>query len=339
MAGLAAVAPALLLAAASATEHAVVADSRPFAGSMATVTIVAPADAPVQGALDAAFAELSRVDEVMNEWRPESPLSRLNAAAGTGAWTPLPADLCGVLRAALRGAERTGGLFDPTWAALRSLWRFEPGATPPDDEALSRRCALVDWRKLQLRADARGGCRARLPRPGMAVGLGGIAKGWAVDAAVAALRRRGHSSFVVQAGGDLYAAGSRGEVPWMVGIRDPRGPVGSRFAELAVRDRAFSTSGDYEHAFEAGGKRYHHVLDPRTCRPAPASRSVTILARTAVEAEILGKAAFITGGEEGLALVRRAGAAAVIVTAGNRVLVSPSLRARLRLVHEPSPGP
>jgi thiamine biosynthesis lipoprotein len=337
MAGIASIASALLLGAASDASLGLITDSRPFAGSMASITLVAPEGAEAERALEAAFSELARVDQVMNEWRPESPLSRLNAAAGTSAWTRLPRDLCHVLRAALRGARHTGGLFDPTWAALRPLWRFEPGSAPPADEDLARQCSLVGWKHLQLRKDA-GGCQARLPRRGMAVGLGGIAKGWAVDAAVAALRRHRQSSFVVQAGGDLFAAGRRGDEPWRVGIRDPRGPVGSAFAEVEVRDRAFSTSGDYEHFFEVADRRYHHLIDPRTCRPAPASRSVTVLARTAVEAEILGKAAFIAGGDAALALVRRAGAAAVIVTADNRLLISESLRPRLRLARPPSPG-
>jgi thiamine biosynthesis lipoprotein len=337
MAALAAIVSAVLAGAAAAVPLDVVRDSRPFAGSMASITLVATEGLEAEAALDAAFAALARVDLVMNEWRPESPLSRLNAAAGTRAWTRLPPDLCDVLRAALRGARQTGGLFDPTWAALRTLWRFEPGSAPPEEGDLARQCSLVGWQHLQLR-DEPGGCRARLPRRGMAVGLGGIAKGWAVDAAVAALRRRGHSSFVVQAGGDLFAAGRRGDEPWRVGIRDPRGPAASAFAEVEVHDRAFSTSGDYEHFFVVAGARYHHILDPRTCRPAPASRSVTVLARTGVEAEILGKAAFIAGGEEGLALVNRAGAAAVIVTADNRVLVSGSLRPKLRLARQPSPG-
>jgi thiamine biosynthesis lipoprotein len=96
-----------------------------------------------------------------------------------------------------------------------------------------------------------------------------------------------------------------------------------------VADRAFSTSGDTEHAFVQGGRRYHHLIDPRTCMPATASRQVTVLARTAVEAEIVGKAAFVAGGRDALAMAARFGAGAVVVTASGEVLASPELAARL----------
>src|SRR5207244_2956501 len=94
-------------------------------------------------------------------------------------------------------------------------------------------------------------CRVRLAKPGMKLGLGGIAKGWGVDQAVARLRSLGFRDFFVQAGGDLYAAGKKDEHPWRVGIRDPRGPPEKTFALLDVSDAAFSTSGDYEHFFVA----------------------------------------------------------------------------------------
>jgi thiamine biosynthesis lipoprotein len=169
------------------------------------------------------------------------------------------------------------------------------------------------------------------------VGLGGLAKGWGVDRAVAVLRGRGLRDFTVQAGGDLYAAGTRGGRPWLVGVRDPRGAPGDAFAYLEVRDAAFSTSGDSERFAVVDGVRYHHVVDPRNCRPATASRQVTVLAPTALDAEILGKAVFIAGGEEGLALAAREGASAVIVTAGNDVVASAGLSARLERVRPPSP--
>jgi FAD:protein FMN transferase len=267
-----------------------------------------------------------RVDRVMNEWRPDSPLSALNASASAGRWTWLPSDLCQVLQLSVAGAERTGGLFDPTWAALRALWEFGTGGStePPSDRAVADVCPLVSYRGLDIAA-GREGCRA-----GMQVGLGGIAKGWAVDRAVAALRARGLRDFTVQAGGDLYVAGHRQARPWVTGIRDPRGTADEPFASVEVTDHAFSTSGDYEHFFVSGARRYHHIIDPRTCRPAQASRSVSVFARTATDAEILSKAPFIRGGREGLALVERAGAAAVIVTADNEVLVSRALAHRIR---------
>ena len=320
----------------------VYAETRPIMSTLVTVTVAAAPRGKATAAAEAAFAAFTHVEEVMNEWRPASPLSSLNVAAGSGRWVEMPGDLCQVLRIGRDGARRTGGLFDPTWAALRGLWRFGEAEVPsvPPPEMIAARCPLVAWRDLELEpapGSAAGPCRARLARHGMQVGLGGLAKGWAVDRAVAELRRRGLSDFVVQAGGDLYAAGGHGGRPWTVGVRDPRGPPDEAFAWLDVSDRAFSTSGDYERFFVVDGVRHHHILDPRTCRPAEASRSASVLAASAVEAEILGKAVFILGGEAGLRLAEQEGAAALLVTSANRVMASPALQARVRLERAPSP--
>jgi FAD:protein FMN transferase len=319
---------ALLVTLATVPGGAAVTETRPMMGSIVTVTIVAREPAEAAPAIEAAFARFARVDAVMNEWRPESALSRLNAASGRG-WVQLPADLCEVLRIAKDAAEETAGRFDPTWAALSDLWRFDGAPRVPDPNEVRRRCPLVDHAALRLRPRRGGGCDARLLRRGMRVGLGGIAKGWAVDEAAKALRALGFRDFLLQAGGDLYAAGRRGDVPWRIAIRDPDAKESDGIAALDVSDRAFSTSGDDEHGFVAEGRRYHHVIDPRTCVPAPATRAVTVLARTAVRAEIATKAAFVEGGEGGLALAGALGVEAVIVTASGEVLASPGIGPRL----------
>jgi thiamine biosynthesis lipoprotein len=320
-------APALLASAAAPPPGLLLlSETRPQFGSLATVTVVTADPRLARVGIEAAFAQLDRVDWAMNEWRPDSPLTALNEAAGRG-WTALPGDLCAALAAAKDGAERTGGRFDPTWAALSDLWRFDGTGKVPPGPVLRARCPLVNHRALLLRPRG-SACEARLERAGMRVGLGGLAKGWAVDAAARALRALGIGDFLLQAGGDLYAGGSRGGEPWRVGIRDPRGD-GSALASLDVSDRAFSTTADSEHFFVEGGRRYHHVIDPRTCAPAPGTRSVTVLARTAVDAEILGKAAFIAGGRGALDLARAWGAAVVEVTASGEVLASPEIAGRL----------
>jgi FAD:protein FMN transferase len=319
------------------------AETRPAMSTVVTITVAAPPEPATLAAVDAAFAVFARVEAVMNEWSPDSPLSALNAAAGSGVPVPLPGDLCQVLRAARDGASRTGGLFDPTWAALRGIWRFGDGdpARVPSDAEVARACALVSWRDLVVDPPGTPGddspCTARLARAGMQVGLGGIAKGWGVDQAVTELRRRGLRDFTVQAGGDLYASGTRGGEPWRIGIRDPRGAPGDAFASLPVRDAAFSTSGDSERFFVLDGRRYHHVVDTRTCRPATASRQASVLAPTALEAEILGKAVFAAGGPDGLALAERNGSTAVVVTSENEVVASPALSGRLDVARPPAP--
>ena len=163
--------------------------------------------------------------------------------------------------------------------------------------------------------------------------LGGIGKGYAVDRAAAIMRGRGIKDFMIQSGGDLYVAGSRGDRPWRAGIQDPRGPAGSIFAAMDLTDSAFSTSGDYERSFMKDGRRYHHIIDPDSGEPAQGSRSVTIVTPRAVVADGLSTGVFILGPEKGMALIEKLqGVEGVIVTGSNNLLVSSGLARRL-VVH------
>jgi thiamine biosynthesis lipoprotein len=132
------------------------------------------------------------------------------------------------------------------------------------------------------------------------------------------------ADFLVEAGGDLYAGGRRAGRPWEIGIRDPRGAPGSRIATLYVSDEAVSTAGDHEHFLVERGRRYH-VIDPRTCRPAQASRAATVVAARAVDSEILSNAVFVAGGRRGLRLAAQEAARALVVTAQGELLSSPGL--------------
>ena len=299
-----------------------------------TVVIADPlAEPALTQAFEEVFAVFAGIEKTMNEWEPDSALGRINASAG-GKPVASPAPLCEVIRLSLDGAKRTAGLFDPTWAALKSVWRFGDTDEPrvPSAEAVKKGCALVGYGDVELKPgeDPRdGSCQVRLRRAGMKLGLGGVVKGWGVDQAVGRLRARGLKNFFIQAGGDLYFGGKNGARAWRAGIRDPRGPPDQIFAMMEITDRAFSTSGDYEHFFVVDDVRYHHIIDLRTCWPASASRSVTVLARSATDAEFLTKSAFILGGDKGLALVESLGAAAVIVDSGGKLHVSKSIEGQL----------
>jgi FAD:protein FMN transferase len=310
--------------------------SRRMASGNVTLLVSGASEAATTRAFEVVVEELLQMEAVLNEWRPDTALSAINREAG--AWVASPAPLCEVVRASISWAEKTGGLFDPTWAALRDVWRFGTAAEAivPARATVQERCALVSWRKVEIQPTA-DACRIRLARRGMQLGLGGVAKGWAVDRAVTRLRSLGFKDFLLRAGGDLYAAGRRGQRPWRVGIRDPRGTATASFAFVEVEDAAFSTSGDYEHFFLVEGVRYHHLIDPRTCEPSRASRSATVLARTALEAEFLTKATFIAGGAEGLALAERFGASAVLIGPANELHVSKALAPRLQVEHPPTP--
>jgi FAD:protein FMN transferase len=277
---------------------------------------------------DSAFAIFNRIDAVMNEWKDTSPLAQINARAAD-APVSAPADLCEVIGLSLEGAKKTNGLFDPTWAALRDVWKFSGEGSVPDAGMVAARCKLVSWRDVEVKplepATPEAACTVRFKKPGMKLGLGGIVKGWGVDQAVKHLRSVGYQNFFVQAGGDLYLAGKVGDRGWKAGIRDPRGPESKTFARTEASDTTFSTSGDYEHFFIENGVRYHHLIDPRTCQPARRSISATVLAKSAVEAEYLTKATFILGWPEGQKLAASSGAKLVLVDADGGVHFSPEL--------------
>lgn len=298
-------------------------------GTRADLLLDAPDEASARASGLAVRDELDRIEALMSEWRPDSPLSAINAAAGRGK-VAVPAELYELIARALELARLSGGTFDPSWAAMKGVWKFGDAqdGTVPDDATIEAKRQLVNHADVLLDPEERS---VLLKRAGMALGLGGIAKGHAVDRVVALLRARGLRNFTVKIGGDLYAAGKKGGArPWSVGIQDPRDKA-KIFAALELTDASFSTSGDYERAFVKDGVRYHHIIDPRTGRPATASRSVTARCRDALTADSVTKPVFLLGPEAGLAFAAKLGCDVVIVDAKNVVHVSPGL-ATLRWV-------
>ncbi len=262
------------------------------------------AEVSVQGlanpgdALDAAFAALDRVDRCMSLWKPDSELSRLNAS-GSG---QVSAELLAVLKAAREVAQDSGGAFDPTVEPLvRAAGHL---GEPPRTLTRKERAALlarVGLRHLHL--DDSG--RVWLDT-GTRLDLGGIAKGYAVDLALEALRQQGARSGVVELGSSSLAAfGSS----ISVAVRDPELEAAPPWASLELADRALSTSG--------GDQRPGHILDPRSGRPASGVLAATVLAKTAMEADALSTAVFVLGAREGLALLERRQAAGLVLIREN----------------------
>jgi FAD:protein FMN transferase len=296
-------------------------------------------DVRADAAFAAVFHEFDRLDAMMSVWKEGSDILRLNAAAGVRA-VPASAETREVLKTAREVSDMTGGRFDVTFGALSGLWKFanqDKDNTIPDRREVLERLPLINYRDVEV--DDRAGT-AFLKRKGMRVNLGGIGKGYAVDRSVDILRRSGLRDFLIQAGGDMYVAGRRGDRPWRLGIRDPRGPADKSFAMLDLTDGTFSTSGDYERFFIKDGRRYHHIIDLTAGEPARGCRSVTLVTERAVIADALAKGVFILGPDEGMALIERTpGVQGVIVSAKNEVLISSGLRGRLMLLAPPTDAP
>lgn len=306
-------------------------------GSQLRVTLWTTDEAKGVAAADRVAAEFDRLEALLSVWKDGSDVLRINAAAGRHP-VPVHDDTLAVIALAVEAGAMTGGKFDITFGALADIWKFDHDQDNlvPAPEAIARRVPLVDYTAVQVDRQAK---TVFISRAGMRIHLGGIGKGYAVDRAVEMLRANGLRDFLVQAGGDMYASGTNNGQPWTLGIADPRGEHDA-FAALSLRDRTFSTSGDYERFFMKDGVRYHHLIDPDRGEPARGCRSVTIVADRAVLADVLSTGVFILGPAEGMALIERLpDVEGVIVTATNEVVISSGLRGLVNVRGQPTDAP
>lgn len=265
-------------------------------GTLVRIEVAAPDTPATREALDAAFAAIDEVVAVMSEWEPDSDISRVNAGAGGD---PVAVDprLLEVLQAAHRVSVASDGAFDVTWAPLRHVWCFDVGCDLPDATELAAAVALVDYTQIELDVAA---STARLARPGMEIGLGSIAKGYALQAAGEALGAHGFDDWLIDGGGDVLAHGARFGAPWALGVADPSGGV---LTTVRLRDAALVTSGSSQRYIEVDGVRYHHLLDVRTGMPARGASQVSVACTDPTVADALATAAFVLGPERGVALL------------------------------------
>ena len=245
-------------------------------------------------------AAVSMVDSLMSNYRPDSDVSRINAAAGNGKWIEVSEQTAEVLRASLDYARRTGGAFDPTVGPVVDVWGFyrEQGAMPTAASLDSAR-ALVGWALVQTASPA----RVRLPRAGMRLDFGAIAKGYAVDLALAEAARAGGERVMIDLGGNIGVLGESPEGDaWPLGLRHPRRPD-AVFAMIEIETGAVATSGDYERYFVHDGVRYAHIVDPRTGWPVQGVASVSVLAPSGIDSDALSTSLFVLGPVAGCSLI------------------------------------
>lgn len=272
-----------------------------------------------------AFQEIKVTEQRMSPWVETSDVSRLNRSAGEE-WVRVSPETLDVIRRSLEISRLSEGAFDMTVAPLARLWRKagEQGV-PPSPREIKKVLRLVNFKEVFFRPDG----ALFLKKRGMAVDLGGIAKGYAVDRAVGTLTSLGYQNLVVNAGGDLRTRGFKKDGPWSIGIQDPRSPE-KLMATVPLSGSAMATSGDYEKYFFHQGKRYHHLIDPKTGRPADGCRSVTVLAKDAMTADAMATAVFILGPEKGYALCQKLEAVeCFIVDREGRRLATPGLKEKI----------
>lgn len=289
------------------TESPVTRERRPAAimGTESLLRAVGTRRAVKEG-LAAAEVALRRVEALMSTWLEVSELARFNRA-GANEDVDLSQETLTVLGEARRLHGATGGAFDVTCRPLIELWR-EAGRTRrlPDDEEVGAARAASRWAMIEL-----GARTARKRTASARIDLGGIAKGYGIDRAVEALRSLGCDAGLVEVGGDLRAFGDApGDGIWDLGIRGPAGE--GILGRLGVRDAAVCTSGPYHRQVVIAGRRYSHIVDPRTGRPADRTSSVTVVASTALLADAWATALSVTG-HPGLRRLPEIGVDALVV--------------------------
>jgi thiamine biosynthesis lipoprotein len=278
------------------------------------VELFAPTDDAAATAIKAAFTRIADLDRALSDYDPASELSRLSETStvppgadltnppATAKPVPLSDDLWRVLRDSQDLSRQSDGAFDVTIGPLTKLWRRARRQKElPTDERLAEARASVGYQHLALDEAHRS---AQLRRPNMRLDLGGIAKGYAADEALAAIKKCGLTRALVRASGDIAVGDPpQGQTGWKIGIAplNPDEPP-TRFVRLA--NQAISTSGDSRQHLVVDGRRYSHIIDPRTGFGVAGRSSVSVIARTGTQADGLATAVSVLGADRGLALVR-----------------------------------
>lgn len=243
----------------------------------------------------------SRVDSLMSNWTDDSEVARINREGGAEPIEIHP-EVARVLETALAVGGQSGGAFDITVEPVVRAWGFLGGEKRvPDADEIETILERVGQQKIRFDPEAR---TLAFEWPGMRIDLGGVAKGYGVDEGARVLREIGVETALIDLSGNMAALGSPpGRESWVIGVRDPRDRH-AYFARLDLRDACIATSGNYERFVSEGGKRYGHILDPRTGWPAQGLLSVTVLAPSATEADAWATALIVLGRARAVELVR-----------------------------------
>jgi thiamine biosynthesis lipoprotein len=275
----------------------------PHMGTLFRLVFYTSDEAAAQQAAKEAFARIAELNRIMSDYLADSELTKLCQQAG-GSPVEVSDDLFAVLAKAEEIATATDGAFDVSVGPVVRLWRkARKEKALPDPQALKVALARVDFHKIKLDPQRR---TVQLLIMGMLLDLGGIAKGYAADAALAALHKRGIDRALVAAGGDVRVALPPPEAKgWKIGIAPLQDPKAEPTAYLLLKNAAVSTSGDAHQHLEIDGKRYSHVVDPRTGIGLLGRRAVTVIAPDSTTADALATAACVLGPEKGLQLVQK----------------------------------
>ena len=272
-------------------------------GSRFVISVVGSDQELADEQIDAAIAEIQRIEHLISSWDETSQTSEINRQAGIQP-VKVDAELLGLIKRARKVSELTQGAFDITFGSIdEKIWHFDGTMTALPDSNLARQAVrLINYRNIILDEEAQ---TVFLKEKGMRIGFGAIGKGYAAEKAKALLQQAGVADGIVNAGGDLAVWGHQPDgSPWTIGIANPDSKL-EAFSYLEVSNTAVVTSGNYEKYVEIGGKRYTHIIDPRTGYPVSGLKSVTIICPNAELADALATSVFVLGKDVGLDLINQ----------------------------------
>ena len=296
-----------------------------------TVITIAAYGQSDEGILKEPFNRIRELDGKLNAFSEDSEISKINAAAGLEP-VAVSEDTFNAVKKGLEYSEKTGGAFDITIGPLVDLWKIEaPGeGVVPEQSDIDAARALVDYRKVVLDEAAHS---VFLKDPGMKINLGAIAKGYIGDAVKSVLQSEGVERAIINLGGNVVLLGGKSNrEPFTVSLENPEDPLSngsisdaSTLGVLRERDNSIVTSGDYERYFIGpDGKRYHHILDPKTGYPAESGlHQVTVITDVSADADALSTSFFVMGLDQAMAYIGETeGGEAVFVTTDNRIVAT-----------------
>ncbi len=317
-----AVAMAVLALAGGCSRPRSVQKTEAIMGTDITITVVAKSEEEGAAAIDAGMAELRRLDAMMSLYKDTSEITQVNLAAGKHPVKVSP-EMMEVVEDARKISDLSGGVFDVTVGPLVVLWQMKlKEGTVPSDKEIARIKPLVNYRNVVV---DRKHSTIFLKKKGMIMDFGGM-KGYLADRVKDLLKKRGINDAVIALAGDIWVLGHRDDgKPWRIGVQHPR-EKDKVLAILDLSDKYISTSGDYERFVIIEKKRYHHIIDPRTGKPSKGVISVTLVGDRGAVIDPLAKVPFILGPEEGLKIVKKLGAEAIIVDDQGKVYTTDGIK-------------
>ncbi|TLU92503.1 FAD:protein FMN transferase [Dyadobacter sediminis] len=271
-------------------------------GGRFDITIVAHDSASAETNIDTVIAEITRIENLISDWKPSSQVSQVNANAGI---RPVKVDkeVFELTERALKLSKLTNGAFDISFAAMERIWKFDGSMTAlPSPEAVKKSVEKVGYRNVIL---DRARSTVFLKLKGMKIGFGALGEGYATDRCRDMMLKKGIEAGIVNASGDMSAWGKQPDgSDWMIGINDPQ-HSGELFAVVPLRQSAVVTSGSYEKYVILNGRRYSHIINPATGYPATGLMSVTVFGPSAEKANGFSTSLMVLGKKAGLALINR----------------------------------